>query len=123
MVRINENYLRLPPSYLFSEIAKRAREFQAANPNAKLMRLGIGNTTEPLAPTVIAGLHAGVDRLAKRETYSGYGDERETRASASGSPMSSTGAVGPTSPQTRCSSPTAPSQTRPISRPCSTRSR
>lgn len=76
MVRINENYLRLPPSYLFSEIAKRAREFQAANPNAKLMRLGIGNTTEPLAPTVIAGLHAGVDRLAKRETYSGYGDEQ-----------------------------------------------
>jgi LL-diaminopimelate aminotransferase len=76
MVRINENYLRLPPSYLFSEIARRAREFQAANPGVKLMRLGIGNTTEPLAPAVVDGLHLGVDRLARVETYSGYGDEQ-----------------------------------------------
>jgi LL-diaminopimelate aminotransferase len=76
MVKINENYLRLPPSYLFSEIARRAREFQAANPGVALMRLGIGNTTEPLAPAVIAGLHEGVDRLARVETYSGYGDEQ-----------------------------------------------
>jgi LL-diaminopimelate aminotransferase len=76
MVRINENYLRLPPSYLFSEIARRAREFQAANPGLQLMRLGIGNTTEPLAPAVIEGLHHGVDKLARVETYSGYGDEQ-----------------------------------------------
>jgi LL-diaminopimelate aminotransferase len=76
VVRINENYLRLPPSYLFSEIARRAREFQAANPGVELLRLGIGNTTEPLAPAVVAGLHEGVDRLARRETYSGYGDEQ-----------------------------------------------
>ncbi|TAK24914.1 MAG: LL-diaminopimelate aminotransferase [Chloroflexota bacterium] len=76
MVRINENYLRLPASYLFSEIARRAREFQAANPDARLMRLGIGNTTEPLAPSVIKGLHDGVEKLAHVETYSGYGDEQ-----------------------------------------------
>jgi LL-diaminopimelate aminotransferase len=76
MVRVNENYLRLPPSYLFSEIARRAREFQAANPGVELRRLGIGNTTEPLAPSVVAGLHEGVDRLARRETYTGYGDEQ-----------------------------------------------
>ncbi len=76
MVRINENYLRLAPSYLFSEIARRAREFQAERPDARLLRLGIGNTTEPLAPTIVQGLHAGVDRLARRETYSGYGDEQ-----------------------------------------------
>jgi LL-diaminopimelate aminotransferase len=76
MVRINENYLRLPPSYLFSEIARRAREFQSANPSAQLLRLGIGNTTEPLAPAVIAGLHEGVDKLARVETYGGYGDEQ-----------------------------------------------
>src|SRR2546428_559154 len=63
MVKINENYLRLPPSYLFSEIARRAREFQAANPGAQLLRLGIGNTTEPPAPVVIEGLHARVDKL------------------------------------------------------------
>lgn len=76
MVRINENYLRLPASYLFSEIARRAREFQAANPDARLMRLGIGNTTEPLAPSIVKGLHDGVERLAHVETYSGYGDEQ-----------------------------------------------
>ena len=76
MVRINENYLRLPPSYLFSEIARRTREFQAANPGVGLRRLGIGNTTEPLAPAIVAGLQEGVERLARRETYSGYGDEQ-----------------------------------------------
>jgi LL-diaminopimelate aminotransferase len=76
MVKINDNYLRLPPSYLFSEIARRAREFQAAHPDVQLLRLGIGNTTEPLAPAAIKGLHEGVDRLARAETYSGYGDEQ-----------------------------------------------
>jgi LL-diaminopimelate aminotransferase len=76
MVRINENYLRLPPSYLFSEIARRTREFQGANPGVGLRRLGIGNTTEPLAPAIVAGLQEGVERLARRETYSGYGDEQ-----------------------------------------------
>ena len=49
MVKINQNYLRLAPSYLFSEIAKRTREFQSQNPGVQVMRLGIGNTTEPLA--------------------------------------------------------------------------
>jgi LL-diaminopimelate aminotransferase len=76
VVRINENYLRLPASYLFSEIARRARDFQAANPGVQLMRLGIGNTTEPLAPAAIAGLRAGVEKLAHAETYTGYGDEQ-----------------------------------------------
>ena len=76
MVRINENYLRLAPSYLFSEIAGRTRKFVAENPGVQVMRLGIGNTTEPLAPAVIKGLHEGVDRLAKPETYTGYGDEQ-----------------------------------------------
>jgi LL-diaminopimelate aminotransferase len=76
VVRINENYLRLSASYLFSEIARRAGQFQAANPDAELRRLGIGNTTEPLAPSVVAGLHEGVDRLGRRDTYSGYGDEQ-----------------------------------------------
>ena len=75
MVRINENYLNLPGSYLFSEVARRGREYQNANPGAKLLRLGIGNTTEPLPPAVIAGLHLGVEKLASVETYSGYGDD------------------------------------------------
>jgi len=76
VVKINENYLNLPSNYLFSEIGRRTREFLAANPSAKVMRLGIGNTTEPLAPVVIAGLREGVERLAKADTYTGYGDEQ-----------------------------------------------
>ena len=52
MVELNPNYDKLPASYLFSEIAKRTKVFQAANPDTRVMRLGIGNTTEPLSPTV-----------------------------------------------------------------------
>lgn len=76
MVKINEHYLDLPGSYLFAEVGRRTKEFQAANPGARLLRLGIGNTTEPLAPAVIAGLHLGVDKLSRAETYTGYGDEQ-----------------------------------------------
>lgn len=76
MTKINANYDRLPASYLFSEIAKRTKAFQASHPDAKVMRLGIGNTTEPLTPTVIEGLRLGVDKLARVETYTGYGDEQ-----------------------------------------------
>ena len=76
MVGINTHFLDLPGTYLFSEVARRARAYQAAHPDVKLMRLGIGNTTEPLAPAIVAGLHAGVDKLARVETYSGYGDEQ-----------------------------------------------
>lgn len=76
MAKINTNYDKLAAGYLFPEIAKRTREFAAENPDAQVMRLGIGDTTEPLAPVAIKGLHAGVDKLAKPETYSGYGDEQ-----------------------------------------------
>jgi len=76
MVKINGNYDRLPASYLFSEIAKRTKIFQASHPDVKVMRLGIGNTTEPLPPSIIEGLRTGVDKLARVETYTGYGDEQ-----------------------------------------------
>jgi len=75
MVKINPYYLDLPNTYLFSEVGRRAREYQARNPGVRLLRLGVGNTTEPLPPTVIAGLHRGVDRLAGAATYTGYGDD------------------------------------------------
>jgi LL-diaminopimelate aminotransferase len=74
MATINANYGRLAAGYLFPEVARRARAFLQAHPGAKLLRLGIGDTTEPLAPTVILGLHAGVQSLANVETYKGYGD-------------------------------------------------
>ena len=76
MATLNPNYDKLQAGYLFPEIAKRTRAFQAANPTAKVMRLGIGDTTEPLTPTVIEGLHRGVDKLSDVKTYSGYGAEQ-----------------------------------------------
>jgi LL-diaminopimelate aminotransferase len=64
----------LAAGYLFPEIARRTRAFQAKHPNAEILRLGIGDTTEPLTPAIIKGLRDAVDRLADRSTYSGYGD-------------------------------------------------
>src|SRR2546428_283145 len=75
MARINDNYLRLKSSYLFSEIAKRVKAYQDAHPDAKLIRLGIGDATRPLPPAVVAALHAAVDEMARAETFRGYGPE------------------------------------------------
>lgn len=74
MAKINANYDRLAAGYLFPEIARRTREFSANNPDAKIMRLGIGDTTEALPQAIVKGLHDAVDKLANRSTYSGYGD-------------------------------------------------
>jgi LL-diaminopimelate aminotransferase len=76
MAKINAHYRKLSAGYLFPEISRRVAVFQKDNPQAKIYRLGIGNTTEPLPPAVIGGLMAGVERLASPETYSGYGDEQ-----------------------------------------------
>ena len=75
MARTNANFDKLAAGYLFPEIGRRTRAFLAANPRVKVMRLGIGNTTEPLTPAVIEGLRGGVERLARVDTYSGYGDD------------------------------------------------
>lgn len=75
MATLNENFSKLQSGYLFPEIGRRTREFQAEHPEATIMRLGIGTTTEPLTPSVIQGLHDGVDRLADVETYTGYSDD------------------------------------------------
>ncbi len=76
MARINENYLKLPGSYLFAEIARRVSAYKAGNPEAKIIRLGIGDVTRPLAPAVIAAMHEAVDEMAKAETFRGYGPEQ-----------------------------------------------
>lgn len=76
MATLNPNYGKLEAGYLFPEIGRRTREFLAAHPGVTVMRLGIGNTTEPLPPSIIEGLRRGVDKLAKVETYTGYGDEQ-----------------------------------------------
>jgi LL-diaminopimelate aminotransferase len=75
VARINDHYLRLKSSYLFTEIARRVKAFAAAHPDAKVIRLGIGDVTRPLAPAIIAGLHAAVDEMARTETFRGYGPE------------------------------------------------
>ncbi len=76
MIRINENYTKLKASYLFSDIAKRVTAFQQANPDKSIIRLGIGDVTEPLLPVCVQALHAATDEMAKRETFKGYGPEQ-----------------------------------------------
>ena len=76
MARINEHYAKLPASYLFPEIGRRVRAYQAAQPDAKVIRLGIGDVTEPLAPAIVEAMHAAVDEMARRETFRGYGPEQ-----------------------------------------------
>ena len=84
MPKLNENYLNLKASYLFSEIAHRTAAYKEANPEkgAQIIRLGIGDVTLPLGKVVIDALHEGVEAMASAETFKGYGPEQgyeETR--------------------------------------------
>ena len=72
MFKINENYLKLPGSYLFSTIGKKVAAFTEANPDKPIIRLGIGDVTQPLAPAVIQALHSAVDEMGNAETFHGY---------------------------------------------------
>jgi LL-diaminopimelate aminotransferase len=72
MFKINDNYLKLPGSYLFSTVAKKTNAFMAANPDKKVIRLSIGDVTQPLAPAIIDALHKSVDEMAHAETFHGY---------------------------------------------------
>lgn len=72
MFKINENYLKLPGSYLFSTIGKKVKAYQEANPDKKIIRLGIGDVTQPLAPKIIEAMHSAVDEMSKAETFHGY---------------------------------------------------
>ncbi len=72
MFKVNENYLKLPGSYLFSTVGRKQREFCAANPDKNVIRLSIGDVTQPLAPAVIKALHAAVDEMGDASTFHGY---------------------------------------------------
>lgn len=72
MWNLNENYLKLPGSYLFSTIGKKVNAYAEANPDKNIIRLGIGDVTLPLAPAVIKALHKAVDEMAVKETFRGY---------------------------------------------------
>jgi LL-diaminopimelate aminotransferase len=76
MMKINENYGKLPGSYLFTEIAHRTARYTSAHPGADLIKLGIGDATQPLAPAVTAAIHEAVDEMGKAETFRGYGPEQ-----------------------------------------------
>ncbi len=76
MAQINDNYLKLKAGYLFPEIGRRVRAFVEANPTAKVIRLGIGDVTRPLAPAVIKAFHDAVDDLSTIDQFAGYGPEQ-----------------------------------------------
>ncbi len=73
MAHVNPNFEKLPGSYLFAEIARRTEAYQQANPDAKLIKLGIGDVTQPLVPAVIAAMHEAVDEQTDASTFQGYG--------------------------------------------------
>ena len=75
-MQINRHFLEVADSYLFSTIAHKVNEYTAANPDKKIIRLGIGDVTRPLAPAVIDALHAAVEDMSKAETFHGYGPEQ-----------------------------------------------
>lgn len=75
MARINQNFLKLPGGYLFPEIGRRVRAFSAENPSKPLIRLGIGDVTQPLAPAVIEAMHKAVEEMGHKETFRGYCEE------------------------------------------------
>ena len=76
MLHVNENYSKIKPTYLFAEIAHRVAAHQKQNPDAKIIRLGIGDVTEPLAPSVIAAMHKAVDDEGGKGDFHGYGPEQ-----------------------------------------------
>ncbi|MCC8172865.1 MAG: LL-diaminopimelate aminotransferase [Odoribacter sp.] len=76
MFSINEQYTKLPESYLFSEIARRVNTFKAENPSADVIRLGIGDVTRPIPPAVIEALHKAVEEMGSAATFKGYGPEQ-----------------------------------------------
>jgi len=76
MAQINENYFKLQAGYLFPEIGRRVREFQREHPQANIIKMGIGDVTQPLTPSVIRAFHEGVEEMAKIGTFKGYGPEQ-----------------------------------------------
>ncbi len=76
MAHINENYLKLRGGYLFPEIGRRVREYQKNHPEAEIIRMGIGDVTQPLCQAVIKAFHEGVEEMSKTETFKGYGPEQ-----------------------------------------------
>ena len=80
MAQINDDYLKLPGSYLFADIAHKVNAFKENHPEMELIRLGIGDVPRPLPPSVIKALHKAVDEQATAEGFRGYGPEQRYRS-------------------------------------------
>ena len=76
MINVNENFLEVEQSYLFSEIAKKIQEYKKKNPNADIVKLGIGDVTLPIVPKVIESMHKALDEMSNKTTFRGYGPEQ-----------------------------------------------
>jgi LL-diaminopimelate aminotransferase len=76
MALVNEHFLKLPGSYLFSDIAKKVNTFKVTHPKQDIIRLGIGDVTQPLAPACIEAMHKAVDEMARKDTFRGYGPDQ-----------------------------------------------
>ena len=76
MAKVNDNYLKLPGSYLFSTVAKKAAAYTEANPDKEVIKMSIGDVTKPLAPAVIEAMHKAVDEMGTAEGFHGYGPEQ-----------------------------------------------
>jgi|SRR5579862_276481 len=76
MARVNEHFLKLQAGYLFPEIGRRVAKFAAEHPEAKIIRMGIGDVTEPLPPAIVEAMHKAVDEMGRRESFRGYGPEQ-----------------------------------------------
>ena len=76
MYKINENYLELQDSYLFSTIAKKLEEYKSKNPDKEIIKMGIGDVTRPIVPAIIEAMHKAVDEMQEGATFRGYGPEQ-----------------------------------------------
>ena len=76
MAQVNEHYFKLKAGYLFPEIARRVKSYCDSNPDADVIRLGIGDVTEPLPPAIVSAMHQAVDEMAQRSSFRGYGPEQ-----------------------------------------------
>ena len=72
MIKVNANFCKLTPSYLFSDVARKIAKFHSENPSAEVIRMSIGDVTQPICPAAIKALHDAVDRQASASTFRGY---------------------------------------------------
>lgn len=121
MFKVNQDYLKLPGSYLFSTVARKQREYQAAHPEAEIIKLSIGDVTQPLAPAIVEALHGAVDEMAHAETFHGYAPDLGYEFLRSAMAKNDYQAKDATSMQMRSSFPTEQKKIAVISRKSSQR--